>query len=303
MKAVKKEQATWTALKTISSADSARLKKKLNVHPIVLKELKEPSVRTKVEVYENYLFMVCQFAVYNPLEKVSQKAEIDFIISKNEVISIQYEPLEIIDEIKQQFERKDPLAKADICENSLTLTHYLIQSLLSYSVRQLHHIGKKVDEVSAQLFADREHEILRDLSYLKRDISEYRIIFRSQGPLFNSLLEAGMNFWGKESIPYINDLIADHAKIANLLEDYRLAVIDFEQTNTQLLNARTNQVVKTFTILAFSTFPLTLVAALLSIPTNTKPIIGMPNDFWIIVGTMGIALLTMFAIFKIKKWL
>jgi Mg2+ and Co2+ transporter CorA len=247
--------------------------------------------------------MVCQFAVYNPLEKVSQKAEIDFIISNDEVVSIQYEPLEIIDEIKEQFKNKEPQEKAEICESSLTLTHYLIQSLLSYSVRQLHHIGKKVDEVSAQLFADREQEILRDLSYLKRDISEYRIIFRSQGPLFNSLLEAGTEFWGKESIPYINDLIADHAKIANLLEDYRMAVIDFEQTNTQLLNARTNQVVKTFTILAFSTFPLTLVAALLSIPTNTKPIIGMPNDFWIIVGTMGVALLTMFAIFKIKKWL
>ncbi len=298
----KTKHVRWTDIVKISSEDLGYLREKIKVHPIVLKELEEPSVRTKVERYDGYLFLVHQFGIYNPTEKVTQRTEIDFIITKNEVVTIRYEHLPFLEDLKNHLTEQGS-DRDEAFSSSFQLAYHIIQSILEFSHRQLLHIGQKVDEVSAELFAGHEQEVLKKISYLKRDTSEYRIIFRSQAPLFNSFLDVGKEFWGEKAAPYINDLIGDHIKITNQLEDYRAAIIDFEQTNMQLLNARVSGVMKTFTILAFSTFPLTLVAAVLSIPTTTRPIVGIPYDFWIITGTMAGALLVMFVIFKIKKWL
>ena len=51
--------------------------------------------------------------------------------------------------------------------------------------------------------------------YLKRDISEYRIIVKLQAPILLSLSTVGKQFWGDEADIYMNDLIGDHLKIVN----------------------------------------------------------------------------------------
>lgn len=298
----RKKEIPWHDIVRPDANDKKYLKK-LNLHPIVIQELAQPSVRTKVERYNGYLFLVYQFGIYEPKEKVTRRSELDIIATHDQLITVRYNKLPFLKELHTQLETQPQLLSSKTTSISFQLTYQLIRHILHFSDRQLHHIGEKVDSISGRLFAGEEQKILKELSYIKRDVSEYRIIFKSQGPLLNSLVEAGKEFWGEESVPYVNELIGEHAKLVNQLEDYRAAIIDFEQTNTQILNARTAQIMKTFTVLAFSTFPLTLIAAILSIPTHANPIVGTPYDFWIIAGGMIAALAIMFTIFKGKRWL
>ena len=60
---------------------------------------------------------------------------------------------------------------------------------------------------------------------------------------------------------------------------------------------------KTLTIMACVTFPLSLSAAIFGMNTKTLPLIGIENDFWIIIGIMGFAMLLLFSFFKYKNWL
>jgi magnesium transporter len=70
-----------------------------------------------------------------------------------------------------------------------------------------------------------------------------------------------------------------------------------------MLSTKQNEIMKIFTILAFVTLPLSLIAAVFGMNTTFIPIVGLPNDFWIIIGIMIITSLAMFAYFKYKKWI
>jgi magnesium transporter len=60
---------------------------------------------------------------------------------------------------------------------------------------------------------------------------------------------------------------------------------------------------KTLTIMAFVTFPLTLVSSIFGMNTHYLPIVGLPGDFWIVTGTMLALAICFFLYFKRKGWL
>ncbi|MEK7180922.1 MAG: CorA family divalent cation transporter [Patescibacteria group bacterium] len=297
-----KGKVSWIDIVKPSEGDINWLKKTYHFHHLILDELRLPSARSKVDFHKDYFYFVYYFPVYDPVEKVSRRGEIDFIVTKKEVITVSYEEVEVFNG-----KRKSLKPESHILLDSLTLVHYLIETLLSFQQRQLIHIGQKVEEVSLELFKEREkqreQELLQKISYLKRDISQYRIIIKPQRHILESFFQGGCNFLGTQCQIYLNDLIGEHMKIVDQLEDYRQAVEDFESTNNQLIGLKNAQVVRTFTILAFVTFPMMLFSAIFSMNTKNTPIVESENGFWIILAIMVAAMFVMFAYFRKRDWL
>lgn len=286
------KSANWINIARPTEKDLAWLRKKFHVHPVIIDELRGPSARSRVEAYENYLYLIFYFPVYDPREETSRSVEIDFIITKDTVVTAHYEPIEALTGFKSA-----------VADNSLKLLYGIIETFLNFQERQMQHVREKVEAIGSELFRDSEKEILKRISRLKRDVSEYRIIVRYQGVILRSLSDHGEKFWGKESRVYLNDLLGDHLKISDQLEASREAISDFEDTNNQLMSLKINDVMKTFTTLSFMTFPFMLLAAVFSMNTLDTPLIREPHGFWIVLGIMIAGMLGMFTYFKKRGWL
>lgn len=292
---------SWINVVRPMKDDLEWLKDKFRIHHLILDELKGPSARARVEVHKDYLYFIYSFPVYDAKDGVSRRGEIDFVITKDAVITVTYEKLEVIEGLRKMSPRNHALS------SSLLIIHKIMEALLAFQQRQLIHIGEKVDKVSHELFRDRERErervLLKKISYLKRDISQYRLIIKPQRHILESFFASGCSFLGPSCQIYLNDLIGEHLKIVDQLEDYRNAIEDFEATNNQLIGLKNSQVVKTFTIMAFLTFPMMLFAAIFSMNTTYTPIVDEPHGFWLIIGVMLISILGMFSYFRAKDWL
>jgi magnesium transporter len=282
----------WIDIQGPTEKDLKWLSDQFGIHPIIIEELRGPSARARVEGYKNYLFFIYYFPLYDKEDKASIRTEIDFIVTHDSVITVHYEAM------KDVFDDFDPRRFS----STLEIFYALVEHGINFEERQLRHVREKVEAVGKEIFRDHEMDILQRIMYVKRDVSEYRIVVRLQEPILNSLLVKGKKFWGEEAEVYLNDLIGDHLKIVNQLEDYRDAISDFEDTNNQLMNLKINSVMKTFTSLSFLTFPFMLFAALFSMNTRDTPIINMPGAFWIIIGAMAAAMIIMGAYFKRKGW-
>jgi len=282
----------WIDIEKPSEKELQWLEKEFDIHPVIIDELRGPSARARVEAYKNYLFFIYYFPVYDIEDESSVRTEIDFIITKDSVITVHYEPL------------KDLLEGFGVKRmgDSLQLMYDLVEHLINFEERQLRHVREKVETVGREIFKDKEKEVLERITYVKRDISEYRIVVRLQGPILHSLLVKGKKFWGENAEVYLNDLMGDQLKVVNQLEDYRDAIADFEDTNNQLMNLKINSVMKTFTSLSFLTFPFMLFIALFSMRTSDTPIVNLPYAFWIIFGTMVILMIIVATYFKRKGW-
>jgi magnesium transporter len=293
MPQAKNNKATWTDYLKPTEKDIARLKKEFNLHPVIVEELRAPSARTRVEAQPHYLYFIYYFPAYNAAEGTSSRSEIDFIVSKTAVVTVHYEPFAVI------FQGFDPSE----AQNSLELMHQLIKHLILFEERQLRHIREKAEAIGRDLFKDKEKEILETINFLKRDVSEYRIIVRLQEPILKSLAIKSQKFWDGDAEIYLGDLLGEQLKIVSQLEDCRDAIADFEETNSGLMNLKINNVMKMLASLSFVAFPAILLAEMFTMNTRDTPIVDLPNAFWIVVGTMAVMVLATFLYFKKKDWL
>lgn len=283
----------WLDILRPAEKELKRLQAKFKIHPVTIEELKGPSARAHVEVFRNYIYFIYYFPLYDPVEETSWRTEIDFIVPKNTVITVRYEEFEALRDLKTQ-----------AAHNSIQLTCEIIRALMQFQERQLRHIAEKTEAVGQELFKDREKEVLEKLSRLKRDVSEYRMIVKHQGPILRSLLNQGVHFGSEADRPYLNNLVGEHLKLVNQLDDYREAITDFEDTNNQLMNIKTTEVMRTFTTLSFLTFPFMLIAAIFGMERlQGIPLTDSPHGFWVVFGGMAAAMAVLAIYFKKRGWI
>jgi magnesium transporter len=296
---IRKGKINWVHLMRPSDRELEALRKEFDIHPIIIDELKEASARSKVEVHDGYLFAVLHLPVYDLDERVSRRGEIDFIVTKKTVITVQYEDLEPIDLIGKKIEESKEYQQRLLESSAARLMYYLIESCLLFTLRQLRHVDEKIEYIRNTIFNNHEKDLLEKISYVKRDLLSYRLIIKSQAALFTSLQRHGSAFFGKDSDVLFADLEGDYLKIERQAENYKETVEAFENTNTQLLTLRMTKVVQRFSVLAFLTFPIMVFLALLTVEAESRPALG----FWTIAGIVIAAVATMVIVFRKKDWL
>jgi magnesium transporter len=294
---VVKGKVTWIDILKPTKTDVEQLRGVHDFHPIILDEILHASARSKVEQYDSYLFLSYHFPLYDQHARTSRRAEIDFLITKDTVITIRYEDFEPLRLFREHLRSNDVLAE-QILGNGGFVVYYILQEINDFCLRELRHIEQNVTSVTKHLFSHREYLMLQRISYIKRDILDYGVIVKPQGLLLQSLRDVGVRFWGEPLRVYLADLIGDNLKITQQLENFRETIESCEETNAQLLNAKTNAVMQRFSILAFLTFPLMLYTALFTVDAVAS-MFPRPEEFWIGFGI--VFLITLITIYIFRK--
>src|SRR3989344_514939 len=299
-----KDKFTWIDIINPTPKDVEYLRKIYpRFHPVILDELLHTSARSMVERDEHYLFFTYHLPTYDSKTKTSQKTEIDFLVTKNVLITVHYEEMDPLNDFFKKLNQDKEFKKMALRENTGNLIYYLIEELLRFSQRQLRHIEEDVFAITKELFRKEEEKLLEKISYIKRNILDYRIITKPQEIILYSLKEAGTAFWSQDMRIYFSDLMGDHLKVMQQLDNFKETVESLEATNAQLLTAKTNAVVQRFSVIAFLTFPLILVIGLFTVPAIDR-IFENSSAFFAIAFIGALAfIIGLFALFRNKKWL
>ena len=299
------QNLTWVDIIDPDRKDIKFLKESFDFHPVVLKELLSPTLRPKVEHYDNYLFMVLHFPIYDPKEKATKSIELDFLITKNALITIRYAKIQPLEGFWKKCQKDSQYL---YFQNSpALLLHCILEELNNFSLRQIDHITKKLDAIEKKIFKIRspkqENEMVEKISLIRMDILNFRRTIKPQSAILRSLKARGIEFFGKKLAPYFTDIIGDYLRVWNLLENHKETIESFQETNDSLLTNKANRVMTILTMFAVIVFPLTLLAGVWGMNTDFLPFVGMANDFWIIVSIMIMGMTFMLVMFKLKKWL
>lgn len=305
MEKIQIQKLTWIDLVDPDKKDIDHLRKNFNFHPIVLKELLSPTLRPKVEHYDSYLFMVLHFPIYHPQEKATKSMELDFLITKNVLITIRYAKIKPL----QEFWAKCQSDKQYLYfqDSPALLLHCILGELSNFSLRQIDHITKKINDIERRMFKTKktkeETELVEKILLIRKDILDFRRTVKPQAMILKSLKARGIEFFGKKIGPYFTDIIGDYMRVWDLLENHKETIESLQEANDSWLSNRTNLVMKILTMFAVVVFPLTLLAAIWGMNTKYLPIVGMAHDFWIVLTIMAVGTLFMLVVFKAKKWL
>jgi magnesium transporter len=280
MRSIKGKKVTWIDIYKPVTEDIEKLAKIHKFHPIILDELTHASSRTHIEHYDDYLFLVYHFPEYDHATKTSRRSEIDILITKNTIITAHYDNSEQLNQLFDLFNKNTKEGDRVLATDTLLPTYHIFERAIAFSLRQLRHIEEDVTRVAEDIFAGNEEELLRTISYVKRNVLDYRMITRNHEKFFQALHESGLKFWGEKARVFLTDLANDHTPVHRNLDSYLETIESLENTNSQLLNARTNRIIKRFTVGAFLfSFPF-FFAFYSAVPEFHHIFAATPLRFW-----------------------
>ena len=295
---------TWIDMESPTREEIRTIMDKYNIHPLVAEELLSPTLRPKVDVYGDLIYLILHFPSISRTHDNETEQEIDFVIGKNLFITVHYGIIESLEKENRLFSVSAILKKCDtVGSHAGFLFFHLIKELYENLILELEYMQKELATVEHNIFSGQEHLMVSRISKISRSLLHFKKAVSQHRHVLESLEHAGDAFFGKEFNYYLRAIIGEYYKVYSLLDISSDTLKELKATNDSLLTTKTNDIMKILTIMAFSTFPLMLLSSLFGMNTKYLPIVGKENDFWIIISIMVLSTLIFFMYFKHKKWL
>jgi magnesium transporter len=295
------KQLTWVDLVSPSPAEVRSLMLEFDLHPAIAQELLAPSTKSKVERHDGSVYLILHFPALRGTNRPEQ--EIDFVLGKNFLITGRYEDYNPLHSFAKAFEVDTVLGRNDVREHGGHLFVAMMRALYRSLTLELDNVSTRLQEIEERIFKGNEREMVIELSLVGRTIHNFRTSLAPHEEMLNSLEPAAQRLFGPEFSYHLRSIFGEYERVVRTVEHLRAALEELRQTNNSLLSTKQNEIMKILTIMAFVTFPLTLITSIFGMNTEYLPIVGLPGDFWIILGFMALLALSFFIFFKRKKWL
>lgn len=292
----------WVDLERPSHEEVRQVMEEFEIHPIVADELLTPSLRPKVDRYENFIYLILHFPAIRHSHTNSSQ-EVDFIIGKKFIITVRYELLDPLHKFSKVFEVNSILNKSDLGEHAGYLFYYMIRKIYSSLGHELAIVGERLRDVEEKIFQGEEREMVIQLSAVHRDLLEFHRALRLHRGVLQSLGSTCEEFYGKDFRHYTDDIVGEYYKVEETLEDQKEILTELRSTNDSLLTTKTNETMKLLTVTNFLILPAALISSIFGMNAIAMPIIGSPFDFWKIIFLMAIAVMMTILFFRRKKLL
>lgn len=293
---------TWVDMQSPTTEEIFHLVDEFSIPPLVAEEFVAETVRSKVDVYDNLIYLVLHFPILNQRKNSKTEQEIDFVIGKNFLITIHYELQNPLHEFFKKFELHSLVDKKSAGDHASYLFYHIIKELYKNVTNELEKMHPEMKDVERGIFEGREKETVRIISEVNRRLLDFKQAMRFHNQTLKSFESAGKKFFEPDFAYYLEEIIGEYNKIESVLDSHKDILNDLRETNDSLLSLKTNETIKNLTIMNFIMLPLGLITGIFGMNTS-EVLLKNQYDFYIVIGAMTFTGLVMLLYFKFKKWL
>ncbi len=296
----------WIDMQSPTEDEVSGLIKRYGLHPLVGEELRNSPSLPKISIQKDYILVVLMLPVRikkNGSHSIVNR-EVDFVIGKNYLITAHPDGLEQLEYFARIFETNAILNKDSKIEHTGHLFYYMVKRLYAGMYEDLENLRDTLAHAEEQVFLGEERKMVQALSSISRELIDFREAIRIHRDIWEELTAfPGETLLPEDFRPYTRDIRDEFTRINELIHNSRELVGDLRETNDSLLNSKQNEIIKTLTLMAFMTFPLSLIAAIFALPSKNVPIIGGQYDWFVIIGIMAVVAGILLWQFKRNKWI
>jgi magnesium transporter len=301
MRQIQTKKVTWIDF-TEPSADELSFLKKIKLHPLALEEFSMPSARPKASLYGNCLYLTLHIPLFDKLNRRTFPSELDIVITKDHLITGHDQDIFQLREFFTKLQKNKKAREKYMSQSPGYLFYYIIEMLLESCFPKIDHVNKNLDKIEDEIFKGNEKAMLHEISYVKRDILNFRRTLKPQKSVLESLARDDYPLLEPDLRPYYQDLVGTNIRVWSALENAKEVVESLEETNDALLSDKLNHTMKVLTVFSAIMLPMTVISSILSMSVPI-PFGHTPVSFWIYIGIMLLISAITILIFKVKKWI
>jgi magnesium transporter len=299
------EGLRWVNIERPSSLEMGWLEEHFDFHALDLEDVLSRNQRPKIDEYDDYLFIVLHFPVFDRSVGRLNAGELDIFVGRDYLVTIPNQPLQPVEYLFERCRAKEELREQHFSKGSGYLLYRIVDDSFDYCFPMLRKIGNKLDAIEDEIFEGRSEEVVRDISNAKQEIINFRKVVRPQRTVLTDLEHSKQAFLAPtegELEVYFDDIGDAHERIWDMLENYKEVVEALEDTNESVISHRVNDILRFLTAISVIVLPLTLIASIWGMNVGV-PGEGDSDDFYVVVGAMVVLLLGMVGYFRRRGWL
>lgn len=295
---------TWIDIESPTKEEVMHVMEEFSIPSLVTEEAISSTLHAKVELYDNLIYMILHFPPSRVGSDKNTEQEIDFIIGKDFLITVHYEGIYSIEQFAKAFESRNAFEQEGKIINGGFLFIKMMKQFYQHSLHKLDDLTKVVREIEYYIFNGHEETMVKKISVTGKKLLDFKQALRFHQDILNSYTNASVKLFGEDYRYYAEVITSEFNKVNSLLESNRDALSELQRTNDSLLSTKTNDTIRTLTILTFVLTPLTLIAGIFGMNTSENlTFLQDKSDFFFVIGAMVFTGLVMFLFFKVRKWL
>src|SRR5215218_4765508 len=292
----------WINIERPGPAERAWLEEHFEFHPLDYEDVLSRNQRPKIDEYEDYLFIVLYFPVFDKTVGRLNAAELDIFIGPDFLITLPNTPIPPVEYLFERCRSSDEARGGLFGKGSGYLLYKIVDDAFDYCFPMLRKMGNKLERIEEEIFEGRGEEIVRDISNAKQEIINFRKIIRPQRLVLRDLERTKQRYLADDLEIYFDDINDASERIWDMLENYKEVVEALEDTNESVISHRVNEVLKVLTAFSVVILPLTLLASLFGMNVEL-PFDSGVGAFWTILGVMLVVLIAMVGYFRRRGFL
>ena len=304
MKEIIGEGLRWIDVEHPSKADLERIHREFpQFHPLTLEDTLSPIQRPKIDEFDDHLYIVMHFPVFEKRTHKITSSEVDMFVGKDYVVTLHDGRLKPLVELVDTAIDDTKMRKEIFGKDASFLTYNIFNALMDYCFPILYKNDINLDILEDKIFEGGEFsKLVEELSIERRNVLNYRRIISPQRAVIANLERAMKKMGFKMADVYFDDLVDHVEKIWGSLEEQKEVVEGLHESNIALVNTVTTDVVRLLTVITVIFLPLTLIASLygMNVPL---PFMDHKFAFELVLGIMLVLLVLMVIFFKKKNWI
>ena len=270
--------------------------RQFKIHDLTLEDVVNAHQRAKSEVFQNYHYVVTRM-VSNRLDFSSEQLSIfqtgKFVLTFQEKKGDCLEPLRVrIREGKGLIRNK----------SKDYLVYALLDTVFDHYFPVVDWCGEKLDEQDEALMKDLPFS-LQDVHLIRSRLLELRRWLRPNRELLNQLIRDESTHFSTDTKVFLRDCYDHVIQLQESIESYREVCSDLRDYHLSAVGNRTNEVMKTLTIVSTIFIPLSFLTGLYGMNFEIIPELQWKYGYFVLLGVMASIAIGFFVWFRRKGWL
>jgi len=295
-----KDTVTWINITGVSRTDIIKnIGKQLNLHPLVLEDIVNTDQRSKMESFEDYIFIVLKIPFYDEQNSEIKIEQVSLVLGSNFVISFQEIENPIFNPVKERL--KNP--KSSIRKYGADyLAYCLIDIIIDNHFSIIENLEKDVESIEEDLLMNPSKETLQAIHKLKREMIFLRNSVWPLREVISSLERTESELIKKTTEIYLRDAYDHTIQVIESIETLREMITGMLDVYLSSVSNQLNKIMMLLTIIGTIFIPLTFITGIYGMNFKYMPELYWRWSYPLVLFVMLIIGISMLIYFKRKKW-
>ena len=272
------DKVVWIDVQGVNDeAVITKIAEHLELQGLTLEDILHLNQRPKFDDFEKYLYVVLRNVFMNNSISVSNE-QISIIIKKGLLVTFQERHNGVLSLISERIKAN----KGFIRKHGIDyLLYAIIDIIIDNYFPVLETFADVMEDLDESLLRNPSHEISRAIHQMKRELRHFRKAVWPLRDMIGKMSREDFPFIGKHIKSFYSDCYDNVIQVVDFIENSKERVFDLANQYLTQVNERTNQVMKTLTIIATIFIPLTFLCGVYGMNFDTSlSSFNMPELKW-----------------------